>query len=193
MTSSRPSGVSKAARHLSFVAAVVLGACGGGGDAATPAPVAIPSAVGGPTCNIAGFDLTLLARINAMRAAGADCHSEGLKPPVPALTWNALLARAADAHARDMVAKNFFSHTGSDRSTLANRVSLAGYPWSALGENIAAGYSTIDNALVGLMASDGHCANIMEAGFAEVGAVCVTGTPANVYSDYWTIDFGLSR
>jgi uncharacterized protein YkwD len=176
---------------LPIVAAAAFGAWDGGGHAATP--VVAATAVGGPTCNIAGFNLTLLARINAIRAAGADCHSEGVKPPVPSLMWNALLAQAAEAHTRDMVAKNYFSHVGSDKSSLANRVNLTGYPWSALGENIAAGYSTIDNALVGLMASDGHCANLMEASFVEVGAVCVAGMPSNVYSDYWTIDFGSPR
>jgi uncharacterized protein YkwD len=146
-----------------------------------------------PTCNISRFSATLLARINEIRSAGADCHGEGIKPPVPPLNWNELLAKAAEAHARDMASKNYFSHVGSDKSSLAARVNLTGYPWRSLGENIAAGYPSIEDAIAGLMASDGHCANIMEASFAEVGAVCVPGAPDSVYSDYWTIDFGLPR
>jgi uncharacterized protein YkwD len=180
---------------LPLVAALALGACGGGGDAATPAPPqslapVVPAGAVGSTCSIPNFSTTLLARINALRAAGADCHGEGVKPPVATLSWNSLLTQAAEAHTQDMVAKNYFSHTGSDSSTLANRVDLTGYRWNALGENIAAGYSSVDTVLVGLMASDGHCANIMESTFAEIGAVCVPGASANVYSDYWTMDFG---
>ena len=91
-----------------------------------------------------------------------------------------------------MVANNYFSHTGSDGSTLATRVTLTGYSWNFLGENIAAGFSGIDAVLAGLMASDGHCANIMDANFADVGAVCVPGTSADVYGNYWTMDFGRS-
>jgi uncharacterized protein YkwD len=186
------------ARRLALMAALALGACGGGGDSATAAapsptpaaPVDAPVPTAGSTCSIPSFSVTLLARLNALRAAGADCGTEGVKPPAAALAWNVFLTQAAEAHTQDMVAKNYFSHTGSDGSTLANRIDLTGYRWSTIGENIAAGYASIDTVLAGLMASDGHCANIMEAGFADVGAVCVPGTSANVYSDYWTMDFG---
>jgi uncharacterized protein YkwD len=175
-------------RSLPLATALSLGACGGGGDAATT--VIAPASPATSTCNIPNFSTTLLARLNAVRAAGADCHSEGVKAPAPPLTWNLLLTQAAEAHTQDMVAKNYFSHAGSDGSTLANRVDLTGYRWNALGENIAAGYSSIDAVVTGLMASDGHCTNIMEPAFAEVGTVCVPGTSANVYGNYWTMDFG---
>jgi uncharacterized protein YkwD len=55
-----------------------------------------------------------------------------------------------------MVANNYFSHTGSDGSSMATRVNATGYAWSSLGENIAAGYSGIDAVLAGWMASDGQ-------------------------------------
>lgn len=128
-----------------------------------------------------------------MRAAGADCRTGGRFAPAGALTWNARLTQAADAHTRDMVSANFFSHTGSTGSTLSSRVNATGYAWSSLGENIAAGYVGIEAVLTGWMASDGHCANLMNPNFTEVGLVCVNGTSANPYSNYWTMDLGRPR
>jgi uncharacterized protein YkwD len=144
----------------------------------------------GSTCNISNFAATALARINALRAAGADCHSEGVFAPAPALTWNALLTQAAEGHSQDMVANNLFSHTGSNGSTLGTRITGAGYSWRFIGENIAAGYSGIDAVMTGWMASDGHCANLMNASFKDVGLVCVPGTSADTYGNYWTMDLG---
>ena len=92
-----------------------------------------------------------------------------------------------------MVANNFFAHTGSNGSTLATRVDATGYAWSALGENIAAGYNGLDAVLAGWMASPGHCANIMNANFNQVGLVCVNGTASTTYNNYWTMDLARSR
>ena len=92
-----------------------------------------------------------------------------------------------------MVANNYFSHTGSDGSSMTTRVNATGYAWSSLGENIAAGYSGIDAVLAGWMASDGHCANIMDSRFNQVGLVCVPGTSATTYNSYWTMDAATSR
>ena len=64
---------------------------------------------------------------------------------------------------------------------------------SSLGENIAAGYPTIDAVMTGWMASDGHCANLMNPNFNQVGLVCVPGTAADTYNTYWTMDLARSR
>ena len=196
---------------------VSLSGCGGGGsdDAAaaaptapapapapatpspapapTPSPAPAPTPASASTCNIANFSATALARINQLRAAGADCRTGGQFAPAGALAWNGLLTQAAQGHTQDMVTANFFSHTGSGGSTLTSRVNATGYLWSALGENIAAGYSGIDAVMAGWMASDGHCANLMNSNFTEVGLVCINGTSANTYGNYWTMDLGKSR
>ena len=80
-----------------------------------------------------------------------------------------------------------------DGRTLGDRVSAAGYAWSSLGENIAAGYPGIDAVMDGWIASPGHCANLMNAGFTEVGVVCVPGAAGATYSTYWTMDLGRPR
>lgn len=184
-----------------FGATLLLAACGGGGgDAAGPATAAPAPAAAAPapasaaatsaTCGISDFAAAALARINQVRAAGADCHSDGSFAPAAALTWNTKLTDAASAHSADMAAKNYFSHTSADGRLLADRVNATGYLWSRLGENIAAGYVGIDSVMNGWVASDGHCANLMNPKFTEVGLACVPGTSATTYNTYWTMDLG---
>jgi uncharacterized protein YkwD len=184
-----------------FGAVLLLGACGGGGsDAAAPAPASstpspppeTPTSTGA-TCGISDFAATALARVNAVRATGADCHSRGVFPPAAALTWNAKLTDAASAHSADMAAKNYFSHTSADGRTMDARVNATGYLWSGLGENIAAGYPGIDKVMDGWIASDGHCANLMSANLTEIGLACVPGTSSSTYNTYWTMDLGKPR
>ena len=64
---------------------------------------------------------------------------------------------------------------------------------AALGENIASGYRTVDAVMNGWIASPGHCANLMNAGFAEVGVACVPGVAGNTYATYWTMELGRPR
>lgn len=183
-----------------FSAVLLLAACGGGGSDApapaaasptsSPAPAPAPPTSTGATCGIADFAVTSLARINAVRAAGANCGANGVFPPVPALTWNAALTTASSAHSADMAALNYFSHTSADGRTLGTRVTAAGYAWSRLGENIAAGYAGIDSVMNGWVDSDGHCANLMSPNFTQVGLACVPGTSTSTYNTYWTMDLG---
>lgn len=187
------------------LAGVVAG-CGGGdsgGMPATPGTAALPAASapasapgsGGTasTCNLPDFRASLLARINQVRAGGANCGSDGVFGAAPAVAWNDLLTAAADGHSKDMAAKNYFSHTSADGRTLADRVNATGYAWTSLGENIAAGYPTVNAVMDGWIASPGHCANLMNAGFAEVGVACVAGAAGDTYSTYWTMDLGRPR
>lgn len=84
------------------------------------------------------------------------------------------------------------SHTGSDGSTFAQRITAAGYVWSQAAENIAAGQTSIDEVMTGWMGSDGHCANIMDPNLTDIGVVCVSA-PSNKYLTYWTMDLGKPR
>jgi uncharacterized protein YkwD len=45
----------------------------------------------------------------------------------------------------------------------------------------------------GWIASPGHCANLMNAGFAEVGVVCAPGVAGDTFSTYWTMGSGSPR
>jgi uncharacterized protein YkwD len=76
---------------------------------------------------------------------------------------------------------------------MSDRVNATGYVWASLGENIAAGYAGIDSVVEGWMASEGHCANIMNPAFDEMGLACVIGTAGSRYSPSWTQNLARSR
>ena len=166
--------------------------CSAGALAACAGALALAADPGPPssTCGHADFVATALARINDVRARGATCGSHGSFGPAPPVAWNVALARAAEAHARDMVARNNFSHAAAPGRTLADRVGAAGYRWSSLGENIAGGYPSIDAVVAGWVRSPGHCRNLMTAKFTEVGLACVPGTESSKYPNYWTLNLG---
>jgi uncharacterized protein YkwD len=191
-------------------ALAALGGCGGGGGSAEgptggspppapapspapPAPAPAPVAGTRATCNLANFQAEMLALVNQHRTSGAQCGSRGSFPAVGALNWNDSLAQASLVHSDDMVAHNFFSHTGSDGSSAGQRISAAGYSWRTWGENIAAGQPTVASVVAAWMNSDGHCANLMNPNFRELGVVCVAGGSGNTYRTYWTQKFGAQR
>ena len=204
---------SRARRAVPLALLALLAACGGGeppsatapanpANAAPATPVAPALPASGPsggdtpstaTCNLPDFNAAVLSRVNQFRAAGASCGSRGAFAAAPPLAWNAALRQAAEAHSRDMVANNFFSHTGADGSSSGQRIAAAGYNWSSYGENIAAGQGSVVQVVVGWMASDGHCANVMSPAFADIGVACVAGTASTAYRSYWTMDLGKSR
>ena len=175
----------------------LLAACGGGDAAPGPVTSATPAASSpagaGSTCNLPDFRASVLARINQVRASGANCGVDGVFGATAPLAWNDKLTLAAEGHSQDMAARNYFSHTSADGRTLAERVTASGYAWSTLGENIAAGYPGINAVMDGWIASPGHCANLMNSGFAEVGVVCVPGVAGDTFSTYWTMDLGRPR
>jgi len=192
---------------LSVLACAALTSCGGGGGDSTAAapttPAPGPQQPGSPTpppppppaqatatCGLPNFTTTMLARVNQWRASGANCGTEGNFGPAPAVAWNDSLTNAAAAHSQDMVDHNLFSHTGSNGSTLGQRVTAAGYTWQAVGENIAAGQTTINSVVDGWIASPGHCANIMNPAYVHVGVACINGTSSDTYPTYWTMDLG---
>lgn len=188
-----------------LVALLVLAGCGGGGDEAdsaapaapstTPAPAPPPDTTAGTraTCDLPDVEAQALALVNAYRAAGASCGSAGSFAAAPPLAWNAALTQASLAHSDDMVAFDFVGHTGSDGSSAGDRATAAGYLWQSWGENVAAGQPTLAVVMAGWMASPGHCANIMRAGFRDIGLACVKGGAGNTYRTYWTMTLGSAR
>jgi uncharacterized protein YkwD len=151
-----------------------------------------PSATGSTTCGLPDFQAAALARINAYRAAGANCRSAGRFASAQPLVWESRLAQAAAAHSQDMAARNYFSHTSPTGSTMVSRINATGYAWSTIGENIAAGYPTVNAVVDGWMASDGHCANLMNPKFKDMALACVASS-TSTYRSYWTLDLGRQR
>ncbi len=124
----------------------------------------------------------LVEETNKFRSMGARCGNQYF-PPVEAVVWNTQLAEAAQLHSNDMNENQFFEHTGTGGSTLASRVDKVGYRYRTIGENIAMGETQTEVVVVeGWMNSPGHCRNIMNGSFTEMG-VARSGI-------YWTQVFG---
>lgn len=138
------------ASFLAIAAIVWVGGC--------PAPNGSGSGTGGGSSTATDAD-RILTLVNAERTSGG----------LSSLTRNGLLDAAAQAHANDMRAYSFFSHTGSDGSTISDRATAAGYSWTAIGENIGEGNLSPEDMMALWMNSAGHRANILSPNFTELG------------------------
>ena len=130
----------------------------------------------------------LLELINSARAQPRQCGTQAFSATAP-LAWNATLATAAQDHSRSMANNNFFDHKDRDGRTPGDRAELAGYSGQLVGENIAAGQDTPRKVLDGWLSSPGHCANLMNPQFSELGAAYAVD-PKSDAGIYWTSLFG---
>ena len=137
--------------------------------APAPAPAQTPATAPAPT--LANRALQL---VNEVRARGARCgdHSFGPAPPVK---LSGTLAGVAFGHAADMAMHNYFEHEDLKGHSPADRVRAVGYQEKLVGENIAYGPKSADEAVQGWLDSPGHCENIMDPRFAEMGIAYAPG------------------
>jgi uncharacterized protein YkwD len=134
----------------------------------------------------------ILVEVNAARASARYCGDLRYEA-APPLRWNAALGEAALAHSRDMATQRYFSHRSKDGSQAADRAQRAGYSWRRVGENIAFGQGTPQQAVAGWLDSPGHCANLMNGGFTEMGAAYGVTPQQQTGIIYWTQVFGTPR
>lgn len=97
--------------------------------------------------------------------------------PVPPLSWEDALWRAARDHARDQGPSGSTGHTGSDGSSMGQRMSRYGQWQSTAAENIDYGSENARDVLVSLIVDDGvpsrgHRRNIFDARLRVMGAGC---------------------
>lgn len=134
---------------------------------------------------------TLVQLVNQARSKGRQCGTKSM-PAVPPVTFDAELSEAAQAHAKDMAVRNYFSHDSLDGRSFVARIRATGYAGSPAGENIASGFTTAEATLQGWLNSPGHCVNLMDPDFADMGlGYAVREDPS--YSTgvtYWVQDFG---
>ncbi len=139
-------------------------------------------------CEVSELQKEMLELVNKARAEGRYCGEEYYEAVAP-VTWNCTLVKAAEIHNADMSTNNFFAHEGSDGLKAGARLDRVGYNWSTYGENLAAGFIEPKEAMEALLASPGHCRNIMGKKYEEFGAASVFYTKAE-YSHYWTQVYG---
>jgi uncharacterized protein YkwD len=108
---------------------------------------------------------------------------------LPALQASPLLNHSAQGWTNAMVATDQFTHGVN----FAGRISAAGYVWRSAGENIATGYSTPRTVVRAWMASAGHCQNILNPSYRNVGTG-ISPHPVRGFATglgTWTQDFAL--
>lgn len=145
----------------------------------------------GSAAELAGSGKKILELVNAARAKARTCGTTRY-PAARPLAWNARLENAARVHSKDMADKNYLAHEARDGSRAGERAQQAGYRWQRIGENIAAGQGSARNAMEGWLSSPGHCANIMNPHFAEMGAAYAINKESDLLI-YWTQVFGTPR
>jgi uncharacterized protein YkwD len=128
----------------------------------------------------------MLTLINELRSRSQQCGNTRM-PAAPPLTWDARLETAAQLHSEYMAETNRMTHAGRNGSSFADRMKAQGYQPAAGAENVAAGYPSYASVLTGWMGSPGHCSNLMNPNFSNLG-VGVARSVSGVL--YWTQNFG---
>jgi uncharacterized protein YkwD len=128
-----------------------------------------------------------------LRAVNKTRHAHGLH----SLGGNGRLHRAADAHCKDMLQANFFSHDSSNGTSMSTRVRRY-RPSNRLGETLA--YLPSGNLrqaagrVVDMwMASPPHRAALLSPGFRRVGIARRVGKLGSVRAAVYTADFASKR
>ncbi|RMO82447.1 hypothetical protein ALQ33_02817 [Pseudomonas syringae pv. philadelphi] len=133
----------------------------------------------------------ILEMVNTARTQARQCGPQSYAATTP-LAWNQTLGTAAQSHSQAMANNNFFDHKDREGRMPGDRAELAGYVGQQVGENIAAGQDTARKVVDGWLASPGHCANLMNPGFRELGAAYAMD-PKSDAGIYWTAMFGTQQ
>lgn len=126
----------------------------------------------------------MLARVNAAR------RSAGLPPLERSLD----LDLAAQAHARDLLARGYYSHRSPEGSTPASRARVAGYPSDLVAENLHERAGPVELILRDWLSSPGHRRNVLDPGATELGVGLALGpgygSDPSGYRVVWVQSFG---
>ena len=169
--------------------------------AETPAPqTAAPRAAAAKTPKAGTTTKAASAAKTTSGSAGATAKPKPARGPVGAVvaatnaerkdagcdpvTLDSRLSAAAQEHAADMAANDYFSHTDQDGADSSDRMHDAGFGGSRTGENIAYGQETGAEVVATWMGSSGHRHNILNCAYDRIGV----GYDAR--GDYWVQDFG---
>jgi len=96
-------------------------------------------------------------------------NEQRLKDGDTALSLNDKLARAAQAKANDMAARDYWSHITPDGEEPWKFIDEQGYEYMKAGENLAYGFTTTSDTIKGWMNSPTHRANMLDGTYSEVG------------------------
>ena len=161
------------------------------------APVAVAAALLLGACGeepLAPIDSRVARRLDSVRldpaaaeaAINAYRTSRGLKPLRLDSALTAMAQRQADA----MVASDALSHNVGGAFT--TRLAAAGIAATEAGENLGAGYFSLDEAMSGWRGSAEHDANLRMAGFTRMG-VAIAKSPRTHFGVYWALELAADQ
>jgi uncharacterized protein YkwD len=138
-----------------------------------------------------GSDATFTGTNLAALRAAVICltNRERIARGMAALNEESHLTNAAQVHSADMAENNYFDHTDRSGGQPWDRTKTAGYASGWVGENIAAGYPTPYAVVLGWMKSSGHCKNILNSPYVDIG-IGVAKDSSSSYGVYWTMVLG---
>ena len=120
----------------------------------------------------------------------SDRTTYSLRP----LGTHPLLNAAAEAKARDMAARGYFSHAGPSGEEPWSWLQRAGYAYEYAGENLAVHFSDSSDVERAWMASPTHRANILKPQYTEIGIGVAqgyfNGEPATYVVQYFASPAG---
>ncbi|MFR9799127.1 sigma-70 family RNA polymerase sigma factor [Streptomyces sp. MS06] len=141
----------------------------------TPTPTPTPArSTPSPTPAAVGPAQRLTGLVNARRAQ-AGCTPLRIDPR---------LGEAARKHAADMVARGYFGHENPEGQHADERISAAGYDWSAWGENLDRDVSDPSAVVEDWMDGSIHQENMLDCAYRDVGVGTAKGPDGTV----WVLD-----
>jgi uncharacterized protein YkwD len=172
--------------HGALAGTLFLAGCPSAGDFEDATPVAgmTVEGLGGRSagCAAPANKDALVARV--VELVNQERTKRGLNP----VTLNPTLCRIADDYACEMITKGFFDHTDPDGLGPGQRAINAGYIFLAIGENLAGGQNSPEQAMKEWMNSkEGHRENILAPQWREIGVAVRLG---GIYGIYWVQEFG---
>jgi uncharacterized protein YkwD len=125
-----------------------------------------------------------LVREAALCLVNRERAQNGVDP----LTRNPQLEAAAEEHASELIAEDYFAHVSPSGETPVDRIRATGYipaptDGYVIGENLAwgtYGLATAQSIVSAWIASPGHLANILEAKYTETGIGIAPAVPASL-------------
>lgn len=135
-----------------------------------------------PAAAQTSFEMQVVALVNQERAAVGRA----------ALGTDVRLFNASEGHSSWMCTNQILSHSGSGGSSPSARATAAGYPWYAIGETIAQGYTTPAAVVAGFKGSPSHWTILMSASYRDIGAGYVS-CDGRSRRHYWTLMVANSR
>lgn len=154
--------------------------------AAAPAGAQAPPRPECPGADVAAARDAVASRGAVLCIVNVERAVRGL----PSLTTDGRLDAAAQGHSEDMANRDYFDHVSPEGRTPADRADAAGYVWSSVSENIAAGQKTARDVMTDWMQSVGHCRGVLAPEPVHFGlGLVLRGDPKPT----WTQMFGLPQ